>query len=106
VNSKVTLHFDVQSSRILTEEERNTIAEKLGARMTREGVLMLSSQESRSQMANREDVLAKFDKVIAGAFAKKKVRKPTRRSKSAVEQRIKKKKVVSEKKKWRKKPDL
>lgn len=105
VNSKVTLQFDVPGSQVLTAEEKTTLLEKLSSRMTREGFLMLSAQESRSQIANKETVIEKFDALLAKAFLKKKTRKPTKPSKNARQERLKRKKVVSDKKKWRRKPD-
>lgn len=105
VNSKVTLLFDLEHSQILTPEEKALLREKLSSRMTREGVLQITSQESRSQLENKEVALLKFDRVLAKAFEKKKVRRATKPSKSARQERLKKKKVVSEKKQWRKKPD-
>lgn len=104
VNSKVTLQFDVASSGVLTEEEKDTISRKLASRLTREGVLVLTAQESRSQIQNKKTVVDKFEKLLVKAFERKKVRKPTRPSKGAVQDRIKKKKVQGEKKKWRRKP--
>lgn len=104
VNSKVTLLFDVRKSEVLTGEEKNTIIEKMSSRLTREAVLILSSQESRSQIQNKEAVIEKFDALLEKAFKKKKLRKPTRPSKGSVQDRIKKKKVQGEKKKWRRKP--
>lgn len=106
VNSKVTLQFDVQNSRILTEDQKNIIADKLSSRLTREGILILTAQESRSQIENKARVLEKFDEVLSVAFAKRKIRKATKPSKAAKRERLKKKKVVSEKKKWRRKPDV
>lgn len=105
VNSKVTLLFDVQNSQILTSEEKALLKEKLSSRLTGEGVLQITSQKSRSQLENKEVALVKFDGALAKAFEKKKVRKATKPSKSARHQRLRKKKVVSEKKQWRKKPD-
>lgn len=106
VNSKVTLHFDVENSEVLTAEEKQTIREKVSSRLTREGVLVLSSQESRSQIQNKEAVIKKFDDLLAKAFAKKKRRKATKPSKGSVQERINKKKVHGEKKQWRRKPGL
>jgi ribosome-associated protein len=106
VNSKVTLQFDVQGSQILTAEEKLTLMQKLSSRITREGFLIVNAQETRSQLQNREAVIEKFDHLIAKAFEKKKARKATKPSKSAKQERIKKKKVVSEKKKWRRKPEV
>ena len=104
VNSKVTLQFDVSDSALLTAEERTTIIEKMSSRLTREGVLILSAQESRSQIRNKEVVIQKFDRLLEKAFKKKKIRKATKPSKGAAQNRIKRKKVQGEKKKWRRKP--
>lgn len=105
VNTKVTLRFDVTNSQILTIEEKEIIKQKLVTRLTTENVLILSSQEKRSQLQNKESVLAKFDKLLVKAFEKKKTRKPTRPSKGAIQNRIQKKKKNSEKKKWRARPE-
>lgn len=104
VNSKVTLQFDVMKSAVLTDEEKRVIGEKLKSRVTGEGVLLLSAQEKRSQLQNKEEVVLKFDRLLAKAFEKRKARKPTRPSKSAVQNRLKKKKAHSEKKKFRRSP--
>jgi ribosome-associated protein len=103
VNTKVTLKFDVPQSEVLTEEEKEVICKKLASRMTNEGVIVLTSQDKRSQLQNKEEVVAKFNKLIAKAFEKKKVRKATKPSKGAVQNRIKEKKQRSEKKQWRQK---
>jgi len=104
VNSKVTLQFDVRKSSVLSDEQKNIITQNLSSRMTREGVLLLTSQESRSQIRNKEVVMSKFEKLLATVFEKKKKRKPTRPSKGAVQARIRKKKVHGEKKRLRRKP--
>jgi ribosome-associated protein len=106
VNSKVTLQLDVQKSMILTPEEKQTMVEKLSSRMTTEGVLLLTAQEKRSQIGNKEAVIEKFEKLVSKAFEKKKPRKATRPSKGSVQNRIQKKKEHSEKKKWRRKPGI
>ncbi|RAW00097.1 alternative ribosome rescue aminoacyl-tRNA hydrolase ArfB [Pseudochryseolinea flava] len=105
VNTKVTLKFDVKQSQLLTEEERAVIVEKLHSKITVEGVLVLVSQEKRSQLENKLNVNAKFNLLMHKAFEKKKLRKATKPSKSAVKERIKSKKQHSEKKKWRQKPE-
>jgi len=103
VNTKVTLKFDVKNSQHLSEEEKEIILKKLSTRLTNEGVLILTSQEKRSQLQNKEEVVLKFEKIIAKAFEKKKARKATKPSKGAVQERIKEKKQRSEKKQWRQK---
>lgn len=106
VNSKVTLQFDVAGSQALTEEEKNTIAKKLSGKINREGILTVSAQESRSQLDNKQTAIDKFEAMVSKAFEKKKARKATKPGKGAIQERIKKKKVVSEKKKWRRRPDI
>jgi ribosome-associated protein len=105
VNSKITLKFDVVHSRILIEEEKASILKNLSTNLTNDGVLLLSSQDKRSQLENKEDVIQKFEKLMAKAFAKKKKRKATKPSKSAVAKRMISKKLQAEKKKWRRAPE-
>lgn len=104
VNSKVTLRFDVVNSAILSEQEKEIILKKLAAKITNEGVLVINAQESRSQLQNKEDAIANLDRLLKKAFEKKKARKKTKPSKSAVAKRINSKKQTAEKKKWRQKP--
>jgi ribosome-associated protein len=103
VNSKVTLRFEIANSIVLTVEEREFLLAKLATYLTKDGALLLTSQSKRSQLENKEVVLEKFDSLLEKAFAKKKVRKATKPSKSSVQKRIKSKKEQSEKKKWRQK---
>jgi ribosome-associated protein len=52
VNTKVTLKFDVAGSAVLSEDEKQVIAEKLATRITTEGILVLVSQDKRSQLTS------------------------------------------------------
>lgn len=105
VNTKVTVKFDVEKSQVLTPEEREVIRKKLHSKITTEGVLVISSQDSRSQLQNKENVIARLEAALAKAFEKKKIRKATKPSKAATRERIRKKKQLGEKKKWRQKPE-
>lgn len=105
VNSKISVRFDVPHSEILTPEEKEFVLRRLSTFLTKEGILQISSQESRSQLENKTAVVAKLDALLAKAFEKQKPRKKTKPSKTAVHKRIQSKKRVSEKKKWRQKPD-
>ena len=104
VNTKVTLKFDLAHSRILTEDEKFLLATKLHKKLTEEGVLIISAQDKRSQLDNKKEAIRKFNSILAKAFEKQKPRKKTRPTKSAVDSRIRKKKALSEKKKWRQSP--
>ena len=103
VNTKVTLKFDVVNSSVLTAEQKELIARKLATRMTKEGVLILTAQEKRSQMQNKEAVISKLDQLLTKTFTHRKARKATKPGKTAHHARIKAKKHRSEKKQWRSK---
>jgi ribosome-associated protein len=105
VETKVTLKFDVAGSEILTDEEKATILAKLATRITTDGVLVLTAQEKRSQLQNKEAVIAKLDELIAKAFFKPKARKATKPSKAAKQKRFNQKKQQSQKKQWRQRPE-
>lgn len=105
VNSKVILKLNVVDSKILSDEEKQRILSKLKSFMTKEGVLMLQSQEDRSQLQNKELVIKKLNELLVKAFTEKKKRKATKPSKTSVQKRISSKKHNSEKKQWRQRPD-
>ncbi len=104
VNTKVGLRFDIPSSTILSEEQKELLVEKLSNRLTKDGVLVLSSQEARSQLMNKEAVLEKLDKLLRSAFFIKKKRKPTKPTKASNRKRLDGKKRHSLKKANRQKP--
>lgn len=105
VSTKVTLRFDVRNSNLLTQEQKAVLEDRLRSKLTSDGVLVLSSQEKRSQLANRENVIAKFDRLMARAFTPRKPRKPTKPSKASIEKRLQEKKKLSEKKRYRRGTD-
>ncbi|TVP47595.1 MAG: aminoacyl-tRNA hydrolase [Mongoliibacter sp.] len=101
VNSKITLRFSVSNSRILSEEEKEIILNKLSNKITNEGDIIIQVEEKRSQYQNKEIAIQKFYDLLNRAFRQKKVRKATRPGKAAIEKRLKSKKIRSEKKKNR-----
>jgi ribosome-associated protein len=105
VNSKIGVKFDIVHSQILREEEKAIILKNLSGHLTKDGILMISSQDKRSQLENKQLVIQKLDRMMAKTFEKKKVRKATKVSKSAIQKRINSKKAQAEKKKWRQKPE-
>lgn len=105
VNSKVILHWDVRNSNLITEDQKEIILAKLRTRVTKEDVLILSAQDSRSQLANKEEVIRKLDNLLRKAFTLRKKRKPTKPSKASIHKRVKEKKMKGEKKQWRQRPD-
>jgi ribosome-associated protein len=98
VNSRVELRFDVLNSVLLTGGQKEILQMKLASKLTSEGVLLVASQESRSQLENKELSMQKLYKLISGALKPVKKRKPTRPTKSSEEKRLQKKKLQAEKK--------
>jgi ribosome-associated protein len=87
-STQVTLLFDVAQSPSLDEGTRARLLEKLASRLTKEGVLQISVQESRSQHQNREAAVARFQAVLSAALRRPKARRKTKPSRAAVEKRL------------------
>ncbi|HNC32056.1 MAG TPA: peptide chain release factor-like protein, partial [Cyclobacteriaceae bacterium] len=60
VNSRITLRFNIRESTILTYDEKSILLTKLGSRLTEAGELIVHAQDKRSQLQNKEAVMAKF----------------------------------------------
>lgn len=105
VNSRIELRFDISASSTLNEAQKELLIKKLKNRISSEGILILSSQLTRSQIKNKEDVIEKFLLLIERSLKKPKKRIPTKIKRSAIEKRIKLKKQVSIKKQNRGKID-
>ncbi len=106
VSTKVELDFDINASRFLTEEQKETILAKLATRITTEGILQIVAQADRSQLRNKKAAVEKFYELIASCFIVPKKRKPTKISKAVKEKRLLVKKRKTEIKKLRKRPEL
>ncbi len=98
VETKVQLKYDITNSRVINDEEKALLLEKLKLKTDQEGVLQLQSQEKRSQIQNKELVIRKFEDLLRRAFHKKRIRKATKPGKGAIEKRLKAKKNQAEKK--------
>lgn len=105
VETKVVLKLNIDKSTILTELERSLFYKKFRKRISSEGFLFVSAQDTRSQHKNREIALKKMQKLLDEVTTLPKKRKSTTPPKAAKKERLKKKKMHSEKKKMRKKLD-
>lgn len=106
VSSKVELSFDVGKSCCFSDVEKELLLQKLATRLTKSGVLVLKSDEDRSQLKNKEIVTRRFFELIEKALHVPKIRKATKIPRSAVEKRIREKRVASERKVTRRKPEF
>ncbi|MFW5974716.1 MAG: alternative ribosome rescue aminoacyl-tRNA hydrolase ArfB [Bacteroidota bacterium] len=102
--SRVELRWNFAASERLTEDEKAQISQRLSTRINKQGELLITSQESRSQHVNKERTREKCFDLIEQALKPRKKRKKTRPTKSSKEKRLKKKKARGEKKRWRQPP--
>ncbi|GAB2461824.1 aminoacyl-tRNA hydrolase [Hymenobacter qilianensis] len=98
VESRVELRWQVSSSQLITDEQKEMLLQKLAPQLTTEGYLLVTAQEDRSQLRNKEIALQKFHDLLKRALHKPKARKATKPSKGAVRKRLETKKKHSEKK--------
>ncbi len=104
VETKVELRFDILNSPLLSEEQKEFLVLKLANKLTNEGLLILYHQTERSQLANKEKVVKKFDQLLRQAFVIPRPRKPTRPTKASLVATKRMKKRNSEIKSMRKRP--
>ncbi|OKL40933.1 alternative ribosome rescue aminoacyl-tRNA hydrolase ArfB [Pontibacter flavimaris] len=98
VNTKVELRFQVESSELLTEEEKALVQEKLGNRINSEGYLQVVCQTERSQLQNKELCVQRFYELLRQALTRQKKRKATKPTRSSVRRRLEGKKKQADKK--------
>lgn len=104
-SSKVTLRLNLNGDSF-TDEEKQKIKEIYPGRVTNDGYFIVHSQTSRSQKMNKEAAKERTEHLINEALSGKEARIDTEISKSQKESRLREKKIMSEKKELRKKPDF
>lgn len=106
VSSKIELAFNLSESFVLSDLQKERLLKKLGARLTKDNILVLQCDESRSQHKNKELVIKRFLDLIESGLQVPKKRIPTKIPKSVIRKRLKSKRQLSDKKVNRKKPDI
>ena len=104
VETKVRLLFDLHSSRSLNPDQRSRIEERLSTRITKAGVLHISSQRHRTREANRKATIERFVDLLANALEEDEPRVRTRVPKKARKKRLESKRRRSQKKAMRARP--
>jgi ribosome-associated protein len=104
VETKVTLRFDIDRSRSLTGDQKTRIHQRLATRITKDGVLRITSQRHRTREANRHAAIARFIELVDEALTVRATRKPTRVNKAAKKRRLEDKRRRSQKKAMRRSP--
>lgn len=88
VSTAVEMRFDIPHSEVLSDSEKSTLMCRLSSRLTSEGVLIVFSQESRSQLSNRKTATDRLLRLLANALKVSKCRIPTRRTRASVARRL------------------
>lgn len=97
--SRIEASFDVAASGALTEEQKQRVIERAGARVT------AVAQDARGQARNRELALERLRDRLASALATPRKRRPTRPSRAASERRLADKRARSQRKRERRPPE-
>ncbi len=105
VESRVELRWHLQASQLLTDLQKQLILEKLAGQLTAEGYLQVIAQDDRSQLRNKEIALARFYALLQKSLRRPKPRRATRPSAGAVRKRLEGKKIQSDKKASRRRPE-
>ncbi len=101
VNTKATLRWNAKNTNSLPPAVKERFFKKYANRISEEGVLTLTSQEHRTQLMNISAVVKKLHEMIESIATPPKIRKPTKPTKSSVNDRIKTKKSKGDIKKSR-----
>ncbi len=84
----VLLRFNVVATESFSEYEKNMLLQKLSARLTKEGDLLIKSQTERSWLQNRNEALQKLVNVLEAALFVPKIRKKTKPTKNSQRRRL------------------
>ncbi|MGH7638648.1 MAG: alternative ribosome rescue aminoacyl-tRNA hydrolase ArfB [Gemmatimonadaceae bacterium] len=103
-STRVEVLWNVATSRVIDENQRQRIQEKLASRIDAEGNVRVVGSAFRSQARNRNDAEARLASLVRRALMVPKARKKTRPSRTAVENRLRTKKLASAKKRERRRP--
>jgi ribosome-associated protein len=88
LETRVTLRFDLAGSGALSEEQKARLRERLATRITRDGILQVSSQRHRSQGANREAAGERFAELLRENLREETPRRKTRPARAAKARRL------------------
>jgi ribosome-associated protein len=92
LSTAVQLRFDVRHSPSLPPDVAARLERLAGARLTRDGVLVITAQRHRTQLRNRQDALDRLIELIRRAATPPTPRRPTRPTAASRERRIEGKK--------------
>ena len=86
--SAVQLRFNARTSPSLSLSQFKRLKALAGQRITREGAIVITANQFRSQDQNRKDALDRLIKMIKKSAETSKIRRPTKPSKNAKKRRL------------------
>ena len=102
--TKVHLFFDVLNSGVLTPDEKEMILNRAGNQLSQASVMQMSCDTSRSQAANKNEVIQRFIDWLEDILQPEKARKKTKVPRDEKRKRLDEKKIHSGRKRLRRPP--
>lgn len=106
VNSKAIMTWDITSSTALPADVKERFLARYGRRITKEGILQITSQRYRDQGRNVEDCRTKLAELILAIATPPVKRKASKPSQGAKQRRLNEKHVRADRKQNRRRPGL
>jgi ribosome-associated protein len=105
VETKVSVIFNFATSAVLSWEQKGRIGghPAVQARINSDGCIVVTSQEQRTQVLNRESAVEKLHQLLDQALYRPRKRVPTQKTRSSERKRLETKRVDSARKVGRRK---
>ena len=100
VSAAIHLRFDIEASS-LPEYYKEKLLDLKDKRITKDGIIVIKSQQHRSQEQNRDEALERLVELVKSVNVVQKRRVPTKPTKGSVGRRLDSKKKQSNQKKLR-----
>ncbi len=100
VSAAIHLRFDIEASSLPKFYKEKLLSMK-DKRITKDGIVVIKSQQHRSQEQNRDEALERLVELIKSVNVTQKKRVPTKPTKGSVNRRLNSKKKHSSKKRLR-----
>lgn len=93
VETMVEGYFDIHASMILDEEQKRLVMTRLHNRISAAGILLVKSQEARTQLENKKLVVKKMNELINQSLILPRKRIASQPTKASKEKRLDTKKI-------------
>lgn len=87
-STKVFVHWFIENSTVLTDDEKNRVRTKLANRINNKDELVIFSEEERSQAQNRDLAVARLQVLVDQALHVSKIRRATKPTWSSQMRRV------------------